>query len=102
MVMRQLQRMSSVPRVFGWSTQPSTKASVPLFGSRDEVFEGLNVRLRGTWRLLKSYHVRCCHHDCSLDLPRCVHCCYRLIYVCRIKKKAIVGLLLVQSMMSNT
>lgn len=51
MVMRQLQRMSSVPRVFGWSTQPSTKASVPLSGSRDELFEGLSVKFRRTWRL---------------------------------------------------
>ena len=48
MVMRQLQRMSSVPRVFGWPTQPSMKASVPLFGSGEEVFEGLNVEFQGT------------------------------------------------------
>ena len=32
-VIRQLQRISRVPRVLGWSTQPNTKASVPLLGS---------------------------------------------------------------------
>ena len=46
-VIEQLHRMSRVPRVFGWSTQPCTKLSVPLLGSRDVMFEGLNIKSRG-------------------------------------------------------
>lgn len=51
MVIRQLQMISRVPRVFGWPTQPIMNLSVPLLGSGDELFEGPSVKPRVAERL---------------------------------------------------